>query len=334
MINEFNKYDWGLFIHCKDINHLVSAFTWRLKATVNYLLPEKLSSNNQKKNSPGITRKVRLLIKKRKNSYKRFKRNKTPTNYYQYKSLRKQVTATIRNNRRSIISSCFSKYKNSRKFWRQIDAIGLTKRASTNQRHQIPCNFSADKLNKYFLNNGQPHSPAFLSTRWSKFTPRVALSSFRFHPVSSADIKRILAKINSGAAGVDGISSTYIKAFGKKLFPYLACIFNFSLVSAQFPDLWKIAIITPLAKVSHPTTEKKIRPLSNVPFLSKILEKFVHEQITEYLNTHDLQDKYQTGFKLHQGTLTAVTYLLDTIRLGIEYKQVTSAIFFRFYQSI
>lgn len=48
MINEFNKYDWNLFIHYHDIHHLVSAFTWRIKVTINFLLSGKYSRLNKK----------------------------------------------------------------------------------------------------------------------------------------------------------------------------------------------------------------------------------------------------------------------------------------------
>ena len=55
------------------------------------------------------------------------------------------------------------------------------------------------------------------------------------------------------------------------------------------PSHFKTAVITPLLK--KPKADlvlKNYRPVSNLPFLSKILEKIVVDQLTTYTNENQL----------------------------------------------
>src|SRR6218665_2798618 len=65
------------------------------------------------------------------------------------------------------------------------------------------------------------------------------------------------------------------------------------------------------------------RPISNVSFLSKIIEKIVSEQITSYLSTKDLLPKYQSGFRRGHSTETLLLRLLSDCYGAIDGGRVT-----------
>ena len=69
-------------------------------------------------------------------------------------------------------------------------------------------------------------------------------------------------------------------------------IVNTSLYSGIFPSCLKHAIVTPLLKKSNldPLVLKNYRPISNLAFLGKILEKVVHRQLYRCLSNHNLFD--------------------------------------------
>lgn len=60
----------------------------------------------------------------------------------------------------------------------------------------------------------------------------------------------------------------------------------------------KRAIMTPFLKKSNldPSQTNNYRPISNLPLLRKILEKFVFKQVHNYLSLDYLYDIYQVGF--------------------------------------
>ena len=62
-------------------------------------------------------------------------------------------------------------------------------------------------------------------------------------------------------------------------------IVNSSLDIGEFCKEWKKALVKPLIKnVSAGTVKTNYRPVSNLGFISKIVEKVTFEQFTEHCN--------------------------------------------------
>lgn len=55
-------------------------------------------------------------------------------------------------------------------------------------------------------------------------------------------------------------------------------------------------------------------PISVLPAISKVFERAVQLQLTEYLQNEKLLSPYKCGFRATYSTETAVTYLSDTIK--------------------
>ena len=73
-----------------------------------------------------------------------------------------------------------------------------------------------------------------------------------------------------------------------------------------------------------------LRPIALLCFLSKVLEKIAHDQITEYLNSNNLLEPFQAGFRRHHSTQIALLKLTDDIRMAIDKKKVTLLLLFDF----
>ena len=68
------------------------------------------------------------------------------------------------------------------------------------------------------------------------------------------------------------------------------------------------AIITPLLKKSSldPAELKNYRPVSNLTFMSKIVEKLVSGQLVGYLQSNNLMPRFQSAHRPHHSTETAL----------------------------
>ena len=77
------------------------------------------------------------------------------------------------------------------------------------------------------------------------------------------------------SSGPDNIPNRIIKDFAYELAEPVCHIFNTSLSTGEFPNIWKDALITPIPKASSVTCEEELRPISLTASLSKILEDFV-----------------------------------------------------------
>ena len=90
--------------------------------------------------------------------------------------------------------------------------------------------------------------------------------------------------------------------------PCITSIINQSLSSGTVPQCFKDAIVTPLLKKKNLSIEefKNFRPVSNLPFISKILEKVVAKQLNHHLLIHNLHEPYQSAYRQHHNTETAL----------------------------
>ena len=85
-----------------------------------------------------------------------------------------------------------------------------------------------------------------------------------------------------------------------------------------------------LKKVSVPSSSSDFRQIAFLCFLSKVLEKLSHDQMTSYLEKSGLLGLIQTGVRIYNGTETELIKLTDDIRMSIDKRLVTSLLFFDF----
>jgi hypothetical protein len=94
------------------------------------------------------------------------------------------------------------------------------------------------------------------------------------------------------------------------------------------PDSFKSAIVKPILKKSglDPETLANYRPVSLLPFLSKILEKVVAQQIISHIENHSLSASHQSGFKRRHSTETALLKVTNDILSENDKGKVTALV--------
>ncbi len=97
------------------------------------------------------------------------------------------------------------------------------------------------------------------------------------------------------------------------------------MTSGTFPTQFKKAIIRPHLKKTNLDHEqmKNYRPVSNLHFLSKILEKLVVNRLDRYLELNNLHDPLQSAYRKQHSTETAVLKLSNDIIQGLDQEKVT-----------
>ena len=93
-----------------------------------------------------------------------------------------------------------------------------------------------------------------------------------------------------------------------QLVPIITSIINKSFEEGNVPDSFTEAIIRPLLK--KPGLDKEVlksyRPVSNLAFLSKVLEKVVAMRIYLHLEENSLHDSHQSAYRKFHSTETAL----------------------------
>ncbi len=87
----------------------------------------------------------------------------------------------------------------------------------------------------------------------------------------------------------------------------LLAIINSSSSLGYVPKTFKLAVIKPLIKKLQLDLKYLVnyRPVSNLPFLSKILEKVASSQLYSFLEKNDICEDFQSEFRPSHSTETA-----------------------------
>ena len=104
------------------------------------------------------------------------------------------------------------------------------------------------------------------------------------------------------------------------LLPTLTSIVNLSLQSACMPGQLKEAMVRPkLKKESLDFQEySNFRTISNLKFVSKIIERAVAVQVKNYITDNDLDESLQSAYKHLQSTETALVKVQNDILCAID----------------
>ena len=95
--------------------------------------------------------------------------------------------------------------------------------------------------------------------------------------------------------------------------PYLASLFNICISSGDFPDILKIAKITPIYKKGDRENIENYRPISTLPVFGKIFEKIIYSRLYKFFSSQDTLDDAQFGFRQGHSTAHALQHSINII---------------------
>jgi exonuclease III len=154
-------------------------------------------------------------------------------------------------------------------------------------------------------------------------TERAVTSLTSFTPVSVQDVEKILSSASGASCALDPIPTWILKNCKQELLPVITKIVNLSLTSGSFPKSMKKALVKPLIKKSSldPDDYKNYRPVSNLGFVSKVVERVVANQLKYYVNTNNLDEELQSAYRSMHSTETALLKVVSDIRCSIDNNQ-------------
>lgn len=315
--SDVNKIDWNLIFSAATVDDKLTLFNSFLTELFDRhapLRPIKLKHLP----APWLTKDIRVLMTKRNRAKSKFKRNPSAENLLKYKYLRNRCNKICRDAQRNYIHSSIANQSSSG-VWRFLETLGIG-----SQRIPLPQNLDFNALNKYFTSTSSMNNQDKQMTLsyLNSLTP-LNSSPFIFKEITSDIVKDHIYAVRSDATGCDGLNRKMILLLLDTVAPVLTHIFNFSLFSHKFPSIWKNAYVIPIPKNKNPSTFSHYRPISILPFLSKILERIVHHQLNNFLYDNHILNPFQSGFRRGHSTVTALVKVCDDIRLNTDNQLLT-----------
>ena len=117
------------------------------------------------------------------------------------------------------------------------------------------------------------------------------------------------------ACALDPLAASIMRKCYSSLVPVFRRAISLSLSSGVMSKELKIALLLPLLKKVNADFEQfsNFRPVSNLEFLSKLIEKAVFVQLNNYLGKNDLHEPLQSAYKIFHSTETALLTVTNDI---------------------
>lgn len=272
-----------------------------------------------------LTDKLKKLIRLKNKCYKKTYHNSSPCtqdqvkHYHRFKNF---VTNEIRRTKRNffvtqLTTDSRSFYKCLRNLRGKNSCQEPVKELHIDGRTLLEPHCIVDAINDYFLNiSSHPQTKPAAHT---KSDTRTSMPRFQFSPVSSDHIISVLSSLKPTKRGGRSEIPTYIYQYlsGALALP-LANIFNQSLIKTEFPECYKIALVTPIYKKGDRTDPSNYRPISSLPILSKVFEKILHQQLIDHLENQNLLNSRQFGFRKNHSSEQLILSLLHSWRIMLD----------------
>ena len=143
-----------------------------------------------------------------------------------------------------------------------------------------------------------------------------------FKPLSEADILALIQKSSKKTCNLDPMPTKLVVESLDHLLPAITKMINSSLLGGHFPKVWKEAFIDSRYKKAGINDFINLRPVSNLQYVSKLVERAVFDQVHAHLSEHDLYPLLQTAYRRGHSTETALLKIYNGILVAMNRQEV------------
>ena len=136
-----------------------------------------------------------------------------------------------------------------------------------------------------------------------------------FVSITETDVCKLVATLPSKQSELDPLPTWLLKQSIHLLAPFLTNLINSSFCTSTVPMCMKQAVVTPILKKDNLDRSdiSNYRPISNLSFISKLMERFVGRQVSHYLESSSLLPVYQSAYRANHSTETALLRLYSDL---------------------
>ena len=309
------------------LDTLNKSLSTELMRVLDTLAPEKECKINLRTKRPWYDADLKEHKRQVRKLEKKWLKYKNEGCHTAFKKCRNSYYGKLNAKKKSVLQS---KFQDCGKDSRKIHAL-MTNLTTKHCERKFPKSRSDQELAEEFATFFQDKIQKIrdkLNNKPHFQTNRNNAPSFRcFTPMMEDQVIKTVHSLKSKSCELDPIPTTIFKKLLDKLAPLITKIVNISLTKGEFSTDWKTAVVRPLLKkIGLELIHANFRLVSNLSFLSKLVEKCMLLQLSDHCKMFNLQPDYQSAYREDYSCETAVLGISNDILWAMEKQSITSLV--------
>eukprot|EP00112_Aurelia_sp_Birch-Aquarium-sp1_P014365 Seg3097.1 transcript_id=Seg3097.1/GoldUCD/mRNA.D3Y31 product="putative RNA-directed DNA polymerase from transposon X-element" pseudo=true protein_id=Seg3097.1/GoldUCD/D3Y31 len=314
-----------------DINGLATLYNTTSRNLIDKHAPEQKKFITLRNKHQGYTNEIREEKRKRRRLERRWRRTMQPVDRENFVKQKEKFRKILEDADTEFYSSLVLENSgNSQKLFKALNKI-IKKRDEVvlPQHHSILqladefIEFFTDKIAKIqdeIDKNLTSHDRDCYQPEEPKY--EFAITSFR--ELCETEVDSLLKKSTMASCDLDPIPTWILKHCHTATLKIMTQIINKSLQSANMPKEFKLVLLIPLLKkFGLEEIKPNFRPVSNLPYASKLIESAVANQLVEHMTNNGLFEPLQSAYRQGHSTETALLRVQNDILVAMDNQQVS-----------
>ena len=237
-----------------------------------------------------------------------FRKTRTSKSYVKWRSMYGYQRRLFQTSYSSFWQSTIDKCGDSKMLWKRLNGL-LQPSTVSGPSH------TAEQFTTFFNAKIETIRAASADAPPPTIRPRVVEHLDQFNPISVNEMDKLIMAAPNKQCDRDPVPTWLIKKFHHIMGPVFSHLINASLNQGNFPRDHKSALVRPLIKKAtlDPLDLKSYRPISNLSFVSKCLERAAVTQLSAHSAANELLPPCQSAYRRYHSTETAVLKIHNDI---------------------
>ena len=329
---EFAETDWNEVLNLNDIDSSTASLLNLLESVCSKYVPRKLDRKRSE-----IPRDRKNLMRKRKRLRSKLIQNQNLTRLENIERQLIEIEANLVNSHemesKRLEEQAVEKIKeNPKVFYKYVRSkshvktpVGpLKHKDSTVTDPKIMSEVLKDHFESVF---SIPNETLDMNKLLKDIGPR-SLEDIEF---TEDDIEARIMEISPNSSpGIDGVAALLLRNCASTLKKPIYMLWRQSLTSGKFPTCMKLGLVIPVFKGGNRCLAENYRPISLTSHISKLFERIVVRALTAYLNSANLFNCNQHGFRSGRSCLSQLLEHHQEVLSAIESKAAVDVVYLDF----
>ena len=307
------------------LDEVVSSLDQELKRVIDTLTPTKKCTLTLRTKRPWYDDELQTLKRRLRCHERKWLKYQLQSKWTAFKALRNKYTHLLKRKKHESIYNKINSCSNyCRKLYKLINNL-TTKESSTQWPKHASKQSLVDGFSDYF-----EEKILLIRKRFTNISPyypqcTAAPKLVKFAPMTQKQVLHIMNQLKSKSCELNTMPTHIFKQIAPSIAGLITKIINLSLEEGEFCRTWKTAVVHPLLKkIGLELIQQNYRPVSNLPFLSKVIERCMLLQLSHHCNEYHLQPDYQSAYRENYSCETAVLGISNDILWAMENQCITS----------